>query len=79
MNATKNGRETTLAVEGMTCGSCVSHVTRALKELDGVEQVTVELRAGKVRVAHAASTGLESLVAALEEAGYPARPAGGAA
>lgn len=61
-----------LQVEGMQCGSCVRHVTDALRPLAGVETVNVDLQRGRVEVAGATDT--VSLIAALEEAGYPARP-----
>ena len=32
-----------LEVEGMHCSSCVSHVERALKSVDGVEEAVVSL------------------------------------
>ena len=35
--------EINLNVSGMTCGSCVKHVTNALKALDGVVDVNVDL------------------------------------
>ena len=33
-----------LNVAGMTCGSCIKHVTNALKPLEGVEDVFVDWR-----------------------------------
>jgi len=30
-------------IRGMTCASCVSRITRALRKLDGVERVRVDL------------------------------------
>lgn len=65
--------ETLLAVEGMTCHSCVAHVTRALRDVDGVTHVDVRLAEGRVRVRHTAA--VPHLVEALAEAGYPATPA----
>jgi copper chaperone len=63
---------TTLAVSGMTCHACVRHVTAALQELDGVGEVEVRLKEGRVHVLHdPASAPLTALVAALDEAGYP--------
>ncbi|MDP2313042.1 MAG: heavy metal-associated domain-containing protein [Pseudomonadota bacterium] len=72
--------DTLLAVEGMTCHSCVSHVRRALMGVDGVETVDVRLSEGKVRVTHAAAAApapelVQELVEALAEAGYAATPA----
>lgn len=65
-------QETLLCVTGMTCGSCVRHVDRALREVDGVEDVEVRLSNGRVRVVHGAESSLEELVEALREAGYDA-------
>jgi copper chaperone len=66
---------TILNVEGMTCPSCIRHVSAALHELDGVGAVQVELRAGTVRVEHdAAAAPIERLIDALRDAGYESRP-----
>ena len=71
--------EINLDVSGMTCGSCVKHVTGALKPLDGVEDVSVDLAAGKVTVTRTTDKA-DDLIAALIEDGYPAQlDAGGAA
>lgn len=68
--------DTLLAVEGMTCPSCVSHVKKALLEVSGVESVDVRFSQRKVHVRHdAAAAPLPHLVEALAEAGYPATPA----
>ena len=63
-----------LRVEGMTCGHCVSAVTRAVKAVDPEANVEVDLGTGKVRVAGRSSA--EALGKAIAEAGYPAAPAG---
>ncbi len=60
-----------LGVDGMTCGACVRHVEAALRPLDGVETVQVDLQAGRVRVA--GDVAPKTLIDALERAGYPAR------
>lgn len=57
-----------LAVEGMTCPSCIAHVNRALRDVEGVGSVDVRLRDGTVTVKHKAS--VEVLIEALREAGY---------
>lgn len=70
--------ETLLAVEGMTCGSCIRHVTTALRGVDGVGQVQVSLKDGQARVTHdAAQAPVGALVEALREAGYGATPRAG--
>lgn len=63
----------TLKVTGMSCGACVRHVSEALQTLAGVESVSVDLASGSARVQ--GSTDSASLIAALDEAGYPAEVA----
>ena len=64
---------TELKVDGMTCGSCVASVTRALKRVPGVQDVEVDLGSGiaRVRGEHAAHR-VPELLAALSQAGYEA-------
>lgn len=62
----------------MTCGSCVKHVTNALKTLDGVGDVSVDLATGKVKVNRDTDKS-DDLIAALIEDGYPAQLDVGAA
>ena len=62
-----------LQVEGMSCGSCVKHVTQALQSLAGVSDVAVDLQSGHVRVSGELAQGGDPLVAALAAAGYPAK------
>lgn len=67
--------DTVLEVQGMTCQSCVRHVTSALAELAGVQSVNVQLREGLVAVKHdSAQASIPRLVAALDEAGYASKP-----
>lgn len=60
-----------LQVQGMSCGSCVKKVTQALRALNGVSEVTVDLQSGRVRVTGDPDS--NALLAALREAGYPAQ------
>jgi hypothetical protein len=64
--------EINLAVSGMTCGSCVKHVTNALQSLEGVKDISVDLAAGKVKVTRTTEK-TDDLIAALTEDGYPAQ------
>ncbi|WP_241974100.1 heavy metal translocating P-type ATPase [Aliidiomarina maris] len=61
-----------LAIEGMTCASCVGRVERALKAVPGVTAATVNLATERASVR--GSMGSETLVAAVVGAGYNARP-----
>jgi len=63
-----------LRVEGMTCGHCVSAVTRAVKAVDPEANVQVDLGSGRVRVEGRSSA--DALGKAIADAGYPASPAG---
>ena len=66
-----------LQVNDMTCGHCVSTVTKAVKELDAAADVKVDLDAKRVSVSGPVSQ--DDVIAALGEAGYEATPAQGAA
>ena len=69
-----NERDTILEVQGMTCPSCVRHVSSALTGLDGVGNVDVQLRKGLVVVQHDALLApLTQLIEALGDAGYVAK------
>ncbi|MBI5947118.1 MAG: copper-translocating P-type ATPase [Chloroflexi bacterium] len=71
--ATKE-RALTLDITGMTCASCVRRVERALSKVDGVETAAVNFASETARVTLAGSVPLETLVGAVEKAGYAARP-----
>ena len=60
--------ETRLKVAGMTCNHCVEGVTRALKQVPGVEEVQVVLEGGLAVVTGAVDRA--ALVAAVTEEGY---------
>ena len=67
-------QETTLNVAGMTCRSCILHVNEALRRLEGVDGVAVQLADGTVRVRHdPAQASVAQLIDALAGAGYEAR------
>jgi copper chaperone len=59
-----------LSVQGMTCGSCVKHVTKAIESLNGVESVHVDLQSGRVQVGRTTDQS-DDLIHALDEEGYP--------
>ncbi len=70
------GQRIELAVEGMTCGGCVKHVTAALEAVPGVTSAQVELEPGRARIetVTGAANGAAELIEAVEAAGYQARP-----
>lgn len=66
---------TRLRVEGMTCGGCVSSVTRVLKQIPGVTDAQVVLEPGLATVTFDDRTAdVAALVAAVERAGFVATP-----
>jgi len=66
--------ETRLSVEGMSCGNCAARVEQALNELSGVS-AEVSLDEGAARVEHSDDVSVTDLQAAVEKAGYSAKPA----
>lgn len=60
-----------LGIEGMSCASCVGRVERALQAVPGVTDAHVNLATERASVYGLADT--DTLLAALEKAGYPGR------
>ncbi|PZR87487.1 MAG: heavy metal translocating P-type ATPase [Stutzerimonas stutzeri] len=60
-----------VAIEGMTCASCVGRVEKALKAVPGVTNAVVNLATEKATIQGSADAAV--LVAAIEGAGYDAR------
>lgn len=67
--------ETLLDITGMTCASCARHVDHALRDVEGVSGVEVDLRKSKARVRRSSDTQVAELIEAVERAGYGAKPA----
>jgi len=65
--------ELDLAIEGMTCASCVGRVERALAAVPGVRDVAVNLANQQARI-HGAALDPVGLAAAVKAAGYAAHP-----
>ncbi|MXS85710.1 Cu(2+)-exporting ATPase [Nitrosomonas sp. HPC101] len=60
-----------LAVDGMTCASCVARLERVLKAVPGVETASVNLATEHASVRGVADT--DALIAAVKNAGFTAR------
>ncbi|WP_260674201.1 heavy-metal-associated domain-containing protein [Comamonas aquatica] len=58
-------------IDNMTCGGCARSVTKAIQSVDAAAQVTVDIPTHTVQVQTTAPQA--AVVAALEEAGYPAQ------
>jgi len=60
-------------VAGMTCGSCVGHIEHAVRAIEGVRRVRVDLRRETATVSREpALVSNAALAAAVEGAGYRA-------
>ena len=63
-------------VEGMTCSACVAHVEKAVSKVEGVTSCSVSLVTNSMNVEGSATD--EAIAAAVDRAGYHARPKGSA-
>ncbi|WP_349618111.1 heavy metal translocating P-type ATPase [Azotobacter salinestris] len=63
-----------LSVTGMTCASCVGRVERALNKVPGVTGASVNLASERARVRVLRGVSTSALIAAIERAGYAAKP-----
>lgn len=57
-------------VSGMHCGHCVSSVTEEVSAVSGVTDVKVDLESGQLTVVSNTEIPLQSIEAAVDEAGY---------
>ena len=62
-----------LAIEGMTCASCVSTVERALNAIPGVQSASVNFGAEQAAVVLDREIPTDVLISAVDSAGYGAR------
>ena len=60
----------TLKVKGMSCQHCVMSVKKALDQLDGVQNVDVDLKKGEVRFENTKSIANDRIEKAIIEAGF---------
>ncbi|SEP37407.1 heavy metal translocating P-type ATPase [Pseudomonas sp. Snoq117.2] len=63
-----------LGITGMTCASCVNRVERALRQVPGVGEVSVNLATEQAHVNAVAGTSVQALIATVRDAGYQAQP-----
>ena len=62
-------------VTGMTCSACSAHVEKAVRKVEGVTGVSVNLLGGSMVVEHGDSVTANAIVTAVVNAGYGASPA----
>ena len=63
-------KETKLIVNGMMCGGCENRVKNAIKNIEGVENVTADHNTGKVIVISNNEVSEEIIKETLEDIGY---------
>ena len=77
-SASGDAKNVSLNIGGMTCAACVSHVERALRDVEGVESSAVNLATERATVQYTASLAdIEDFRAAVEDAGYSVLGVGG--
>jgi copper chaperone CopZ len=63
--------KTKLVITGMSCDHCVSHVSKALKDVTGVINTRVDLTSGEAEVEYdPVLASLEQMKKSVEDAGY---------
>lgn len=63
-------KETILIVNGMMCGGCENRVKNAIKNIEGVENVTADHNTGKVIVISNNEVSEKIIKETLEDIGY---------
>lgn len=59
-----------LFIEGMSCGHCVAHVEKALKQVEGVSSVIVKLQEKMAIIESTHDIDDEKLKEIIDDAGY---------
>jgi heavy metal translocating P-type ATPase len=62
-----------IGVEGMSCASCVARIERAVEAVPGVRDASVNLATARARVRADSAAGIESILSAVQAAGYEPR------
>ncbi|MGA1796574.1 MAG: heavy-metal-associated domain-containing protein [bacterium] len=60
----------TVTIRGMSCGHCVEAVTKAMQQIEGVEEIDVDLKTGRVTFEETAPVDMEIIRERIEGAGY---------
>ncbi|MBB5372998.1 heavy metal translocating P-type ATPase [Acidocella aromatica] len=63
-----------LAIGGMTCASCVARVEKVLRRVPGVREASVNLATEMAQVQAGPEVAVQTLIAAVQRAGYTATP-----
>lgn len=63
-------KETILNVKGMMCEGCENRVKNAIKNLEGVEDVTADFKTGKVIITAKENINQEEIRELIKDIGY---------
>lgn len=69
MEEAANPYYTTISVDGMTCNHCRATVENNINAMEGIEEVTVDLQSGQVKIG-GTGINLEKVAARVKELGY---------
>lgn len=61
---------TTVKIKGMSCQHCVMAVTKTLKEIEGIEDLTVNLEKGEAVFTEVKPVDQEQVKERIKKAGY---------
>jgi copper chaperone len=61
---------TTIKIRGMTCNHCVMAVTKALNEIEGVQEVKVDLSKGEATFEEVQPVDMSVVKEGVKKAGY---------
>jgi len=60
----------TIKIKGMSCNHCVMAVTRALSSIEGITNVSVDLKSGEATFEEAAPVDMNVIRERIKNAGY---------
>ena len=66
----ESDKQSTWTVPTMTCKNCVTHVQKAIENVEGVEKVIIDLKTKKVAIRHMETISVSEISAAIVDAGY---------
>lgn len=70
-NVAKN-QNTTFTAPEIVCGGCAASIKKALGNIEGISAVDVDIDSKTVAVAHGESVSRETIIDALDRAGFEA-------
>ena len=64
--------KTTLEIHGMHCAGCARSIERSLRQVNGVQDVVVDLNAKRAVVTHHSFVGINDIVNRVNDMGFQA-------